>query len=236
MTKKIAIMQPYFFPYIGYFQLINAVDKFIIYDNIQFTKKGWINRNRLLLNGKDEYFTLPLKNDSDYLNVNERELSIDWLKEKTKTLNKIKENYKKAPYFNEVYNLIENCFNYECLNLFDFILNVLKNTLNYLTINTDSVISSTLSINHNLKAEEKVIAFCKNLNAKTYLNPIGGLELYCKEHFLNEGIKLNFIKANNCVYKQFDNEFIPFLSIIDVMMFNSKEEIKRMIEKEYVLI
>ncbi len=233
---KIAIMQPYIFPYIGYFQLINAVDKFVIYDNIQFTKKGWINRNRLLLNGKDEYFTLPLKNDSDFLNVNERELSTDWLKEKTKILNKIKENYKKAPYFNEVYNLVESNFNFENLNLFDFILNALKNTLNYLTIKTEIVVSSTLAINHSLKAEEKVIAICKELNAETYLNPIGGIELYNKEHFLNEGIKLNFIKANNCVYNQLNNEFIPFLSIIDVMMFNSKEEIKRMIEKEYVLI
>jgi hypothetical protein len=233
---KIGIMQPYIFPYIGYFQLINAVDKFVIYDNIQFTKKGWINRNRLLLNGKDEYFTLPLKNDSDFLNVNERELSTDWLKEKTKILNKIKENYKKAPYFNEVYNLVESNFNFENLNLFDFILNALKNTLNYLTIKTEIVVSSTLAINHSLKAEEKVIAICKALNAETYINPIGGIELYSKEHFLNEGIKLNFIKANNCVYNQLNNEFIPFLSIIDVMMFNSKEEIKRMIEKEYVLI
>jgi len=233
---KIGIMQPYIFPYIGYFQLINAVDKFVIYDNIQFTKKGWINRNRLLLNGKDEYFTLPLKSDSDFLNVKERELSLDWLKEKTKVLNKIKENYKKAPYFNEVYNLVESNFNFECLNLFEFILNALKNTLNYLSIKTEIVISSTLAINHNLKAEEKVIAICKELNAETYLNPIGGIELYSKEHFLNEGIKLNFIKANNCVYKQLNNEFIPFLSIIDVMMFNSKEETKRMIEKEYVLI
>lgn len=233
---KIAIMQPYIFPYIGYFQLINAVDKFVIYDNIQFTKKGWINRNRLLLNGKDEYFTLPLKSDSDFLNVNDRELSTDWLKEKTKVLNKIKENYKKAPYFNEVYNLVESNFNFESFNLFDFILNALKNTLNYLFIKTEIVISSTLAINHSLKAEEKVIAICKELNAETYLNPIGGIELYSKEHFLNEGIKLNFIKANNCVYKQLNNEFIPFLSIIDVMMFNSKEEIKRMIEKEYVLI
>lgn len=233
---KIGIMQPYIFPYIGYFQLIHAVDKFVIYDNIQFTKKGWINRNRLLLNGKDEYFTLPLKNDSDFLNVNERELSKDWLKEKTKVLNKIKENYKKAPYFNEVYNLVETCFNFEHLTLFDFILNALKNTLNYLSIKTEIVVSSTLKINHSLKAEEKVIAICKELNAETYINPIGGLELYSKEHFLNEGIKLNFIKANNCVYKQFDNAFIPFLSIIDIMMFNSKEETKRMIEKEYVLI
>lgn len=229
-------MQPYIFPYIGYFQLINAVDKFVIYDNIQFTKKGWINRNRLLLNGKDEYFTLPLKSDSDFLNVKERELSKDWLKEKNKTLNKIKENYKKAPYFKEVYNLVESNFNFESLNLFDFILNALKNTLNYLFIKTEIVISSTLAINHNLKAEEKVIAICKALNAETYLNPIGGIELYNKEHFLNEGIKLNFIKANNCIYKQLNNEFIPFLSIIDVMMFNSKEEIKRMIEKEYILI
>jgi hypothetical protein len=233
---KIAIMQAYFFPYIGYFQLINAVDAFVIYDNIQYTKKGWINRNRLLINGKDEYFTLPLKNDSDYLNINERELIKDWSKEKTKTLNKIKENYKKAPFFNEVYDLIESSFNCEYLNLFDFIFSAFKNVLNYLTIKTEIIISSTLDINHNLKAEEKVIAMCKELNAEIYINPIGGIELYNQEQFLNEGIKLKFMKANNCIYKQWDNEFIPFLSIIDVMMFNSKAEIKKLIEKEIVFI
>ena len=229
-------MQPYIFPYIGYFQLINCVDKFIIYDNIQYTKKGWINRNRILQNGKDEYFTLPLKNDSDFLNVNEREFSLNWKFEKAKILNKLTEQYRKAPNYNEVMNLIQKSFDFNSLNLFDFILNALKVTLDYFEIKKEIVISSSIKIDHNLKSEEKVIEICKYLDAKTYINPIGGIELYNKETFLKNGISLQFLKANNCIYTQFKNEFVPFLSIIDVLMFNSKEETKRIIEKEFVLL
>lgn len=233
---KVGIMQPYIFPYIGYFQLINAVDCFVIYDNIQYTKKGWINRNRILSNGKDEYFTVPLLKDSDFLNVIDRHLSNDWHKEKGKLLNKIKENYRKAPYFNDVIKLIEDCFNYSSSNLFDFIFNALNITLNYLSIKTQIIISSTLPINHSLKAEEKVIAICKQLQATTYINPIGGTELYSKEFFLKESINLQFIKANNIQYKQFSNEFIPFLSIIDVMMFNSKSAITNYLNNSFTYL
>ncbi len=81
---KLAIMQPYFFPYIGYFQLINTVDEFVVYDNIEFTKKGWINRNRILVNGKDEYITLPIKKDSDFLHVKDRFLAETWSKDSAK--------------------------------------------------------------------------------------------------------------------------------------------------------
>ena len=111
MDKKIAIMQPYFFPYIGYFQLINSVDEFIIYDNIQYTKKGWINRNRILVNGKDQLITLSLKKDSDYLDVVNRELSESWDKDKNKILNIIKFSYNKAPYFQKTFELISQCLN-----------------------------------------------------------------------------------------------------------------------------
>jgi hypothetical protein len=233
---KIGVMQPYIFPYIGYFQLINSVDCFVIYDNIQYTKKGWINRNRILSNGKDEYFTLPLLKDSDYLSVMDRYLSADWQKEKNKLLNKIKENYRKAPYFSDVFELIDGCLSYKSTNLFDFIFNALNRTLDYLSVNTKIVVSSSLPIDHSLKAEEKVIAICKALHATTYINPIGGTELYSKEHFLKECIHLKFIKADNIQYKQFNNDFIPFLSIIDVMMFNSKTAITNYLNNSFSII
>ena len=105
---KLAIMQPYLFHYIGYFQLIHEVDEFVIYDNIEFTKKGWINRNRLLVNGKDSYITVPLKNDSDYLNVSERFLAGNWASEKKKILNRIFESYKKTENFETVFPIIKN--------------------------------------------------------------------------------------------------------------------------------
>lgn len=233
---KAAIMQPYFFPYIGYFQLINSVDIFVIYDNIQYTKKGWINRNRILNNGKADYFSLPLKKDSDFLNIEQRELSIDWEKEKNKLLNKIKESYRKAPYFNEIFELIEKCINFNNKNLFEFILFSLQETLKYLSINTKIIKSSTITLDHSLKSEEKVIEICKSINAKSYINPIGGMELYNKFNFEKKLLSLHFLRANNFEYKQFNNEFVPFLSIIDVMMFNSKENLKKIINNEFNII
>ena len=130
----IAIMQPYFFPYIGYFQLINAVDEFIVHDNIQYTKKGWINRNRILSNGKDEYITLPLKNDSDYLNIIDRKLADSWPSDRNKILNKIRESYKKAPFYSDAIPLVEECFLYNDNNLFNFIYHSIRQVCNYLNI------------------------------------------------------------------------------------------------------
>jgi hypothetical protein len=232
---KVAIMQPYLFPYIGYFQLMNAVDEFVIYDNIQFSKKGWINRNRILVNGTDAYITLPLKKDSDYLDVKDRYLSDDWEIEKKKIINRITESYRKAPYFTSVFPIIEGIFNYSDRNLFEFISNSLKQINKYLDITTPLIVSSTIDVNHELKSEKKVIALCKARHAETYINPIGGIELYNKEEFKSEGIELKFLKADNIIYPQFKNEFVPFLSIIDVMMFNTKEEIKHYLQSSFTL-
>jgi hypothetical protein len=232
---KIAIMQPYFFPYIGYFQLINAVDEFVVYDNIKFTKKGWINRNRILVNGKDSYISLPLKKDSDHLDVRDRYLADSWSFEKDKMLNRIIESYRKAPYFDSVYPIIEKSILFEEHNLFGFILNSLNLVREYLGIQTPLLVSSTIPVDHGLKAEKKVVAICKARKADMYLNPIGGAQLYSKADFKNEGLDLCFLKTTNFIYKQSDNEFVPFLSIIDVMMFNSKEEIMDYLTSFYTM-
>ena len=226
---KIAIMQPYFYPYIGYFQLINAVDEFVIYDNIQYTKKGWINRNRILVNGNAETISLSLKKDSDFLDVRDRYLSEIWDKEKIKLENKIKAVYLKAPEFKNIFPLIEYSLFYDNKNLFFFNLNSLKIILDYLEIETKIIISSIIPIDHNLKSKDKVIAICEARKANVYINPIGGVELYDKNEFENKNIKLNFLKANYFEYKQFNNEFVPWLSIIDVLMFNSKEKVKQIL-------
>jgi energy-converting hydrogenase A subunit M len=232
---KSAIMQPYFFPYIGYFQLINSVDKFIIYDNIQYTKKGWINRNRILVNKKDQLITLPIRKDSDYLNIIERELSESWKIDKNKMLNVIKSSYNKAPYFQDTFELISKCLNNPETNLFKFIYDSIISINNYLEIKTPIIISSTVDIDHTLKSQDKVLSLCKKQNADIYINSIGGVELYNKETFRKNNIELNFIKSNPIQYKQFNNEFISWLSIIDVMMFNSKQQIKEYLNN-YTLI
>ncbi len=219
-------MQPYLFPYIGYFQLMNAVDEFVVYDNIEFSKKGWVNRNRILVNGKDAYITLPLKNDSDYLDIKDRYLADNWPIEAKKMLNRIKESYRKSPNFEEVYCVIEKCLLFEENNLFNFILNSLQAVKTYLSISTPLIISSGIAIDHTLKAQEKVIDICKARKASVYINPIGGVELYSKDKFREENIELSFLKAGNITYTQSGNPFIPALSVIDVMMFNKKEEVK----------
>lgn len=235
MNKKLAIMQPYIFPYIGYFQLINSVDEFIIYDNIQFTKKGWINRNRILANGKDQLITIPLKKDSDYLDIVERELSESWEKDKNKILNVIKSSYNKAPYFQEAFNIILECLNNPERNLFKFIYDSIILINEYLEIKTPIVISSSINADHALKSQDKVLSLCKAQKADVYINSIGGVKLYDKEIFKHNEIELNFIKSNPIEYKQFKNEFVPWLSIIDVLMFNSKDTIKNYLN-EYTLI
>jgi hypothetical protein len=187
------------------------------------------------VNGADAYITLPLKKDSDYLDVVERQLSDDWPLERKKLLNRITESYRKAPQFAAVYPLIEQIVMHEEKNLFRYILNSLQLLNSYLEIGTPLVISSSVEIDHSLKAEKKVIALCQALKADTYINPIGGVELYDKAGFKAEGIELQFLKANAVPYPQLKNEFVPFLSIIDVMMFNDRESLKRMIREEFTL-
>lgn len=226
---KIGIMQPYFLPYIGYFQLLNAVDKYVIYDNIQYTKKGWINRNRILQNGKDLLISIPLEKDSDYLDVKDRYVSKGF--DRKKLLNQIRESYRKAPYFDEVMPMMEDIINFEGENLFQYIYNSVQRICAYFDINTNTeiVISSSLSIDHSLKGQDKVLAICKELQATDYINAIGGQELYNKEDFKKENIGLHFLSTNPIEYKQFKNEFVPWLSILDVMMFNSVGEIGEML-------
>lgn len=230
-TKKIAIMQPYFLPYIGYFQLINCVDKFVIYDNIEYTKKGWINRNRILANARDEYFTIPLKNDSDYLFITNRKLADNSTKNLTKIVNKVEAEYRKAPYYNKVFPILKAVFLNSEVNLFRYIQFSLTTILDYLGISTEIVIASEINIDHSLKAQDKVLAICEALKADEYINPIGGITLYLKEDFSKKNIRLSFIQSEQIKYKQFKNEFIPWLSIIDVMMFNSREKVRKMLNE-----
>jgi hypothetical protein len=221
---KLAIMQPYFFPYLGYFQLIHAVDKFIVYDNIQYTKKGWINRNYFLRNGEKVLFSIPLKKDSDFLNVVDRKISDDFNQEKL--LNQLREAYKNAPFFNQIFPTICDIFRYEQDNLFDFIFNSIKKICEILNIKTEIVISSHIKIDHSLKSEEKVIALCKYEKANFYINAIGGQTLYDSKTFSNEGITLQFIEMKPLSYSQKSTEFVPYLSIIDVLMNVGVEGVK----------
>lgn len=231
---RLAVMQPYFLPYLGYFQLIGAVDLFIVYDNIKYTKKGWINRNRMLLNGTDKLFSLPLKKDSDFLDIVERKMSQDF--NPVKFLDQFKEAYTLAPYFLEVYPLLEQIVRYDDRNLFRFIYHSIVSICDHLGINTKIIVSSDIAIDHELKSQDKIIAFCRAVRADTYINPIGGIELYAKDKFEANGIDLKFIQSKPFEYAQFGNDFVPWLSIVDVMMFNPCDIIRECIFNNYDLI
>ena len=211
-------MQPYFLPYIGYYQLIGAVDVFVVYDNIKYTKKGWINRNRILLNGTDSVITIPLKKDSDSLNVVQRRISDDF--DYKKLLGLLHAAYAKSAYYANVFPLLERIVGYEDRNLFGYIYNSICRVCEYIGIQTEIRISSEISIDHTLKSQDKVIALCQALGADTYINSIGGVDLYDRDEFRLNGIELSFLQPKPFEYRQYGNEFIPWLSIIDVMMFN----------------
>lgn len=231
---KLGIMQPYFLPYIGYFQLINAVDVFVVYDNIKYTKKGWINRNRILVNEKEIYITLPLKRDSDFLNVDQRYLVNTFPVQKRKLLRQVEENYHKAPYFADVIELFKSIMDYDNPNLFRFIFNSLKLVCRYLGIHKEFIVSSTLPIDHTLKGEDKVLAICKEMKADAYVNPAGGKKLYSRKRFKENNINLYFLSVNSISYPQLNQVFVPNMSILDVLMFNDTEKIARFLE-EYTL-
>lgn len=227
-------MQPYFLPYIGYWQLLNAVDKFVIYDNIQYTKKGWINRNRYLFNGKPFTFTIPIKNDSDFLDIKDRRVAYD-LKFQQKILNKIKPAYSKKPYFKETFPIIEDIVNNNQINLFEYIYYSINKLKELLGINTEIIISSSIKIDHSLKSQDKVLAICKELKADRYINAIGGKELYSKEEFSKENIELFFIETNKIEYDQFQIDFVPYLSILDMLMFVGIDKTKEFLT-QYKLV
>jgi len=231
---KIVIMQPYFMPYIGYFQLLHASDTFVLYDNIQYTKKGWINRNRIIQNNNVITFTIPIKKDSDYLNIWDRQIADSFKREKL--CNQIMNSYRKAPCFDDVYPIISELINSNEVNLFKYISESLIAICKYLNLNSSKIkVSSEINIDHSLKSEEKVLAICNSLSATEYINPIGGIDLYSKERFASNNIDLKFLKTSVMPYDQFDNEFYPNLSIVDTMMFNPKEKIQEMLN-EYELL
>lgn len=226
-------MQPYFLPYIGYFQLIGAVDEFVVYDNIKYTKKGWINRNRLLQNGADVMFSLPLKKDSDSLDVVQRELATEFSRDKL--LNQFRGAYARAPHFAQVLPLLEHIIRCDESNLFRYIQHSIAALCAHLGLTTRLHTSSKIDIDHSLKAQEKVLALCRALGARSYINPPGGTGLYDRNTFREHDVELQFIHPGPLEYTQFDAPFVPNLSIIDVLMFNPLDAVRERIASNYVL-
>jgi hypothetical protein len=228
---KLAIMQPYFFPYIVYWQLIYAVDTFVIYDDVNFIKQGWINRNRILHNGQSIFFTLHLKAASSFKLINDIEIGNN----QKKLLKTLEFSYRRAAYFHEVFPIIETILTYPEKNLAMLLIYSIRTIADYLQIAIRFLISSELEKDASLKAYAKILAICRALHATHYINPIGGQELYHRDDFEREGLALSFLQTRPVHYQQFHHDYIPNLSIIDAMMFNSKKQIQAMLT-EYDLI
>ncbi len=231
---KLAIMQPYFLPYIGYFQLIAAVDLFVVYDRIKYTKKGWINRNRMLVNGSDAMFSLPLKKGPDTADIVEREIAAEFNRDKL--CQQIRGAYGRAPCFDTTFPLIEDILRHTDPNLFRFIHHSLTSVCAHLGIGTEIRVSSTVPIPAEAKGQDKVLALCKTLGANTYINAIGGMELYAPADFRRDGIALQFIRSSPWDYPQFGQAFAPWLSILDVLMFNPLDRVRAQIRTGFELL
>jgi WbqC-like protein family len=233
---KIAIMQPYIFPYIGYFQLINAVDKFIFYDDVGFIKQGWINKNNILLHKNKHTFTIPVQNISSFTNIKNTLISEKPTHWNTKLSETLKQAYKKAPYYDDVSPIVDKILR-GCLNrsIGDVATESIESVLDYIGLKKTLTHSFETYNNTHLKLAERVVDICRQERADTYINAIGGQAFYTKDFFKEHEINLNFIKPNLTIYPQNTPEFVAGLSILDVMMYNEPAQIKVMLDY-YTLI
>ena len=222
----IAGNQPYFLPYIGFWQLVNAADLFLIGDNYNFIKRGWIQRNRILINGKPIFLGLEVKHITSFRKINETEF-IDF--DVAQKLNTVYRAYRKAPQFDAGYNLVKTILDNPERNVAEFLFQSIKDVCRFLGIDTKFIRSSEIPGNDSYKREYRIYDFCHRLGGDTYLNAVGGQDLYHFDDFEKHGVTLKFIHPNIRPYKQFYNEFVPGLSILDVIMFNSLETIKEML-------
>ena len=228
---RLGIMQPYFFPYLGYWPLLANVEKYVVYDDATYIKGGWINRNNFLINGQKNLLTMRLEKASSYTLIKDIAIKDDFVK----FLKTIEMGYKKAPFFEDIFRLLKDICQCPDKKLGQFLFNSHIKICEYLGIDTELILSSSFDKHTELKGKDKVISICKQLGADEYINAIGGQELYDKKEFAENGIRLNFLQANLREYRQLKNEFVAGLSIIDIMMFNSKEEIKEMLN-DFILV
>lgn len=228
MSKKIAIMQPYIFPNIGYMNLVNASDKFVFYDDVHFIKKGWINRNQIMLLGKPYRFSIPLKRQSQNVLIKDTEV-VDLVNFAEKFIGQINLSYKKSPYKDSVLDYVKEVLGGKHVSISEVAIASVELFYKYIGIDKSFHYSSTeFSSTRGLERAERLIAITKLLQSNNYINAIGGTSLYEKEFFRSKGIKLEFVKPSFIPYEHcngVDPNFNPSLSIIDILMNQSEQEI-----------
>ena len=232
---KIAMNQPYFFPYLGYFQLIDAVDRFVFYDDVNFIKHGWINRNRILVGGAPIYFTVPLEKISSNKKINQtmihQSLFPIW---REKFLKSLQRSYRKAPHFTKVFELVQRILKIDHTNIASLAMNSITQCSDFMKLTCDFGISSRDFPNMKPGGVDKIIEICRSIGAKTYVNAPGGKNLYTKYTFKKNNISLSFLNPRLNPYPQLKEGFFPSLSILDIMMNCSIDQIQNML-KQYSL-
>lgn len=228
---SVAIMQPYFFPYLGYFQLVEAVDDFVFYDDVMFIKKGWINRNRILMQGKDFLFTIPLEKQSQNKTI--RESHVVWGADfPSKFLAQVESAYKKAPHFPQVMPLMQSLLAQQPASMAELAGQSVELVWQYLGLSKRFHFSSALSDNQAEGRAERLIHLTKRLGSSQYINALNGQSLYEKDFFSAHGVSLQFINPHLSPYSQGKKDtFVPGLSIIDVLMWNAPEDVIKMLGK-----
>lgn len=227
---KVAIMQPYFFPYIGYFQLMHAVDTFVIFDDVQFIKKGWIHRNQIVMDGEPHPFTLSIQKMSQNKLICEHERA---LAEETvvRQIKQLHHAYQKAPYFNEAMPVLERALSNPKRNVAIYLAQSLQEVAHYLQIDTSFLFTSDLKGNPALKGQERILDYCRQLDATHYINAINGRALYDEESFQKSGVALSFLQSDLPAYRQGTDTYLPYMSIIDCMMNCSAQHIHEMLHR-----
>lgn len=227
---KLAIMQPYFLPYLGYFRLIAAVDKFVLLDDVAYIKRGWINRNRILLHDRDYPFVLPLRQASQNRKINDIFLCRGsyW---REKLFEKFRHAYHRAPQFSTFFPELKEIIFFPEENLARFIEHSLLVVKDYLEISTAIIPSTTKYANTELKGEARIIDICRREGATDYINLSGGRELYQSESFLSEGITLHFLQQADTKSAETDQSGRPDLSIVHLLMFADKSEVRKRLEE-----
>lgn len=222
---KLAVMQPYLFPYLGYFQLAAAVDRFVFFDDVNFIRRGWIHRNRLLLSGAAAYFTVPLAGASQNLRICDIEIT-EGGKWKKKLEASLRQSYARAPHFEPVFGLVASVLFDGETRMAEMAKQSVREVARFLDLPTRFIASSSVFENQDMKGVARILDICRQSRATAYYNLPGGADLYDPGIFAAEGIDLRFIEPDLSPYPGHAGGFIPGLSIIDVLMHCDKASIK----------
>lgn len=227
---KLAVMQPYFLPYIGYFQLMAAADVFVLLDDVAFINRGWINRNRLLLDGAPKRFTLPLSGASQNRRICDLALA-DEPRWRERLLATVDHAYRRAPQYRPVRALLERVLMSGTQRLDELLLASLREVAGLLGLETEIRPSSRVYGNEALKGQARILDICRLEGATHYLNPPGGSALYDAEAFAAAGLQLRFVQPQPISYAQFGASHVPWLSMLDVLMFNDVPAVRELLRR-----